>query len=252
MTSTSAVPAPAPQRESNSIARIFGALFSPGATFASIVRKPSWLPPIVVLTLVALAVVWTFGKRDGWQSYFQRQDQTSSRFQQLTPQQQQQTIQAQTRLGPDFIYGAAIVAPTIEAIVMAAIFLAVFNLVGGTKLNFSTSLGIVAYAWTPAIISGLLGLVILYLKEPSTVDLQNLVASNAGAFLSSDSPRWMVALLGAIDIFSFWFMALLAIGYSAAAPKRLKFGKAFAYIFAVWLVYVLFKVGATAAGAAFS
>lgn len=132
-------------------------------------------------------------------------------------------------------------------VIAAAIYLAIFNLLGGTQLKFGTSLAIVAYASTPVIIGALLGLVILFLKDPSTVDLQNLVASNAGAFLSSDSPRWLVSLLGSLDIFSFWVMALLAIGYRTAAPRRFTFGKAFLYIFAVWFVYVLVKVGATAA-----
>jgi hypothetical protein len=245
MATTSTSPAPEP--ESNSIARIFGALFSPGATFRSIARKPTWMPPIIVIALLAVSVVAIFGKRVGWESYFRRQNATSSRFQQLTPQQQQQAIQTQTKLVSKIVYGAAVIAPFIEMAVLAAIFLAVFNLLGGAQLKFGVSLGIVAYAWTPAIISSLLGIVILYLKDPSTVDLENLLATNVGAFLSSESPRWLVALLGSLDVFSFWIMSLMAIGYSAAAPKKFSFGKAFLYIFAVWFVYVLVKVGATAA-----
>jgi hypothetical protein len=245
MATTSTSPAPEP--ESNSIARIFGALFSPGATFRSIARKPTWLPPIILITLLSVTVVAIFGKRVGWESYIRRQAATSSRFQQLTTQQQERAIQTQTKVTSKVVYGAAVVAPFIEVAVLAAIFLAVFNLIGGTQIKFGTSLGIIAYAWTPAIISGVLGIVILYLKDPSTVDLQNLLATNAGAFLSSDSPRWLVSLLGSLDVFSFWMMSLMAIGYSAAAPKKLSFGKAFFYIFAVWFVYVLVKVGATAA-----
>jgi hypothetical protein len=239
--------APAPEPESNSIARIFGALFSPGATLRSIARKPTWLPPIILVTLLSVTVVAIFGRRVGWESYIRRQAATSSRFQQLTTRQQEQAIQTRTKVLSKVVYGAAVVAPFIEVAVLAAIFLAVFNLIGGTRIKFGTSLGIVAYSWTPAIISGLLGIVILFLKDPSTVDLGNLLATNAGAFLSSDSPRWLISLLGSLDVLSFWMMSLMAIGYSAAAPKKLSFGKAFFYIFAVWFVYVLAKVGATAA-----
>ena len=64
---------------------------------------------------------------------------------------------------------------------------------------------------------------------------------------SGDSREMAQRLLGAIDIFSFWDMILLAIGYCAAAPKKLSTGKAFAWIFSVWLIYVLIKVGLTAA-----
>jgi len=42
-------------------------------------------------------------------------------------------------------------------------------------------------------------------------------------------------------------MLLLAIGYAAAAPKQLTTGKAFAWIFVVWLAFVVVKVGLVAA-----
>jgi hypothetical protein len=99
----------------------------------------------------------------------------------------------------------------------------------------------------PNVISGLLGIVVLLVKDPATIDLQNLVASNAGAFLADNSPKWLVALLTPVDLFSFWVMILMAIGYSAAAPKKLSFVKAFSWIFSLWVVYVLVRVGLTAA-----
>jgi len=140
-----------------------------------------------------------------------------------------------------------VLVPVLVVLVVAAIFLGVFNGICGTKLNFKTSMGIVSHSYVPGVIGALLGIVIIALKDPSTVDLQNIVASNAGAFLSSDAPRWQVALLGAFDLFSFWSIVLLAIGYSAAAPKKLPFGRALIWVLSVWVVFVLVKVGLTAA-----
>jgi hypothetical protein len=96
-------------------------------------------------------------------------------------------------------------------------------------------------------VSGLLGILIVSIKDPASIDLQNIVASNAGAFLSSDAPKWLTTLLGSVDLFSFWTMILLAIGFATAAPKQLTTGKAFAWIFVVWLGFVVVKVGFTAA-----
>ena len=154
---------------------------------------------------------------------------------------------AQLKYAPPVAYAEAILGPAIVVVFLAAIFLGIFNLALGTKLNFSTSMGIVSHALMTGLISGVLGILVIALKDPSTVDLQNLIASNAGAFLSNDSPKWMVALLGALDVFSFWTMILMAIGYSAAAPKKLSFGKAFISLFVTWLLYVVAKVGITAA-----
>lgn len=231
----------------NSISRIFGALFSPKETFESIARRPTWLLPLVLISVLALSVVAVFTKRVGWQSFFEKQDAAASRFQQMSSQQQRQALEAQVKYGPPVIYAEAVIVPFVAAIVIAAIFLAMFNLLSGTQLNFKTSLGIVSHAWMPGLISSLLAVLVLFLKDPSTVDLQNLVASNAGAFLSTDSPKWLIALLGSLDLFSFWMMILMAMGYSAAAPKKISFGKGFVSILGVWLLYVLAKVGLTAA-----
>jgi hypothetical protein len=231
----------------HAVGRIFGALFNPRPTFESIARRPNWFLPVVLLSLIALGVVGLFSHRGGWPGFFQRQNENSSQFQQASPERQQQTLAAQLKYAPPVAYAEAILGPAIVVVFLAAIFLGIFNLALGTKLNFSTSMGIVSHALMTGLISGVLGILVIALKDPSTVDLQNLIASNAGAFLSNDSPKWMVALLGALDVFSFWTMILMAIGYSAAAPKKLSFGKAFISIFVTWLLYVVAKVGITAA-----
>jgi Yip1 domain len=231
----------------NSFARIFGVLFSPKATFQSIVRRPTWIVPVVILGILALSSVMLFGHRGGWPSYFERQMANNSRVQEMNAQQRQQALQIQLKISVPATYVVTPVAPLLVVLLIAAIFLGIFNGVAGTKIGFKTSMGIVAYAYSPGIISGLLAILVIALKDVTTVDLQNIVASSAAAFLSDTAPRWMVALLGSLDIFSFWNMILMAIGYSAAAPKKLSVGKAFAWIFSVWLIYVLMKVGLTAA-----
>jgi len=105
----------------------------------------------------------------------------------------------------------------------------------------------VAYARMPGVVAFLLGILIVFLKDPSTVDLQHLIASNPGAFVSDDSPKWLGVLLGSLDIFSIWTLLLLAAGYSATNPKKISYGKALAWVVAVWLIFVLLKTGSAAA-----
>lgn len=246
MASTAVPSAELPENVS-SIGRIFGAIFSPKATFESIARRPTWILPIVLSCLVFLGTVGLFGHRGGWPSYFEKQVASNNRFQEMPKDQRQRVLAAQLKYGPPVAYVEGVIAPLLGALVMAAILLGLFKGLAGAQFGFKTSLGIVAYAWVPNLISGLLGILVIALKDPATVDLQNVVASNASVFVSSDSARWLTGLLGSIDIFSFWVMFLLAIGYSAAAPKKLSTGKAFAWIFSVWLIYVLAKVGLLAA-----
>jgi Yip1 domain len=242
-----AVQAPEVPESVNSFGRIFGVLFSPKETFQSIARKPNWLLPLVVVLLISLAAVGIFGYRGGWGPFLEKQVANNARFQQLSAAQQQQAMQTQLKIVPRFVYAEVAVVICLAAVIIAAILLGVFNGLMGAKLTFKTSLAIVTHSWMPGIVSGILAILIVSVKDPASIDIQNIVASNVGAFLSSDSPKWLVSLCGSLDVFSFWQMILLGIGFGAADPKQLSFGKAFGWIFGLWLVFVLAKVGLVAA-----
>jgi len=244
-------PSRATTSSDSSFGRIFGVLFSPKPTFESIVRKPSWVLPLILIAVVSVGVVFTFSQRVGWRNFMIRQDQQNSRTQKqmesMTEEQRENMINTQTKVAPIFAYVGMVIGPFIAAVVVGAVLMLAFNLIYGTKIGFVPALAIVSYAWVPGIIGALLGILILFLKDPSTVDLEHLVASNGGAFLADDSAKWLVTLLTAFDLFAFWSMILMAIGFSAADPKKLSFGKALGTVVGVWLIYVIVKVGLVAA-----
>jgi hypothetical protein len=246
MTSPTIPTAETPERV-NPIGRIFGVFFTPKATFESIARRPTWLLPVILLCIVSLGVVAAFSYRGGWRPFLEKQLESSSRFQQLPVDQQQRSLDLQLKYATKFAYGEFVVAPFLLVLIVAAVFLGMFNMVIGTQVDFKTSLGVVSHAYLPGLIASLLGILIIFLKDPTTVDFQNLLASNVGAFMPSGSAKWLVTLLGSLDIFSFWGMILMAVGFSAASPKKLSFGKAFGTILFVWLIYVLVRVGISAA-----
>jgi hypothetical protein len=240
-------PSPAATASDNSFARIFGAIFSPKPTFESIVQRPTWLVPVVLGCILFIAVVFAFTQRGGWPSFFQKQMADNSRMQQMTPEQRENIMDKQLKYAPMFGYFEGVVIPPVAALLTAAVLLGIFNLTGSTQTNFKTSLAIVAFAWSPWLIHGLLSILIIFLKDPATIDLQNVVASNVGAFLPEGSAKWLTALLSSIDIFAIWTLFLLAIGFSATNPKKLSIGKAFALAASGWIIFVLIKVGLTAA-----
>ncbi|MGC2278901.1 MAG: YIP1 family protein [Candidatus Acidiferrales bacterium] len=240
-------PTPTPATSDNSFTRIFGVLFAPKPTFDSIVRRPTWIVPVILGCIFFIAIVAIFTQRGGWPSFFEKQDANSSRMQNMSAEERERTLEAQIKIAPKFGYVEGIVIPPIAALVVAGILMLVFNLSGATKMDFKTSLGIVAYAWVPWLVHAILSILILFLKDASTVDLQNIVASNPGALLSDDAAKWLVSLLGSIDIFAIWTLILLAIGYSATNPKKLSFGKAFVLVIIPWIFFIAIKVGLTAA-----
>jgi hypothetical protein len=238
---------PAVPEPVNSFGRIIGVLFSPKATFESIARRPSWLLPIVLLCIVAASIVGVYGHRVGWRGLIEKQMSSNSQFQQLSPAEQESRIQIGLKYAPGVGYAEVIIIPFLSALIFAGIFWLIFSMVVGAKISFRTSLAVASHGFVPSILGSLIGILILFLKDPSTVDLQHLVASNAGAFLSSDSPKWLVALLSSVDLFLFWEMILLAIGYSATAPKKISFASAMAWILGLWALVVIIRVGFAAA-----
>ena len=244
-------PSPESAPSVSSVGRIFGAIFSPKPTFESIAQRPTWILPLVLFSLLSIVTIFIFGQRVGWRSFMIRQDQQNSRLQkqmdQMTPEQREKMLDQQTKIAPIFGYVFGVLGIFVVAVIVAAVLMVAFNMMTGGGIGFVTSLGIVTHSWVPGLIAGLLGILVLFLKDPSTVDIQHLVATNAGAFLSDDAPKWQESLLSSLDLFTFWSMILMGIGYNAANPKKISFGKALGTIVVVWAIYVVCKVGIAAA-----
>ena len=244
-------PVPEAAPSVSSVGRIFGAIFSPKPTFESIAQRPTWILPLVLFSLLSIVTIFIFGQRVGWRSFMIRQDQQNSRLQkqmdQMTPEQREKMLDQQTKIAPIFGYVFGVLGIFVVAVIVAAILMVAFNMMTGGGIGFVTSLGIVTHSWVPGLIAGLLGILVLFLKDPSTVDIQHLVATNAGAFLSDDAPKWQESLLSSLDLFTLWSMILMGIGYNAANPKKISFGKALGTIVVVWAIYVVCKVGIAAA-----
>lgn len=242
---TAAVPQ-APQ-SMGALARVFGALFSPRATFEDIARKPGWLLPVVILIILNLAVVGIFSRHIGWRAFMEKQDLQSRRAQQqmaqMTPQQKERMIDIQVKIAPIFGYVFGVIGVPIVFLILGAIFMGIFNATASAALDFKTSFSIAAHAWMPFSILGLLGILVMYLKPPDTVNIQNLVASNVGALLSNSAPVWLQTLCSSLDIFSVWVIGLLALGYSVARPKKLKMGTTLGWVIGVWVAFVLVRTG---------
>jgi hypothetical protein len=240
-----------PQASSNSIARIGGVLFSPNETFDSIAQRPTWLAPVLLAVIVSIALIAVYSHRAGWQLVVQH-DMASNpiavrQMDQMSPEQKAQSMRLQLMIAPYTHYGSVVIGSFVFTIFIAAIFLGAFNLLFGAALPFKTSLGVAAYAFVPRTIYALLGTLVSTIKDPSQIDLQNLIASNPGALMSNESAPWLVALASQIDFFSFWIIILLAIGYHVANPKKISFGGAFCTVIASWLFYVIVRVALAAA-----
>jgi len=229
-------------RSISSFGRIIGVFFSPKNTFEDIVRKPSWVLPIVLLTVLSLAVSFCINQRINWREFMSQQIEKSSRSAQMSDEQKQQQIEGGAKFSPVFTYGVGLLGPILGALIVGLVMWGAYSLLGGASTNFGTAFGITSHAFLTGLVSSPLFILILYLKSYGTIDLENPVATNVAAILPDDSAKWLVALSKSFDVFTFWTLILLAIGFAAVSPKKLKGSKTYTIAFGVWAAFVVLRV----------
>jgi hypothetical protein len=236
-------PAPAPQQSISNFGRIIGVFFSPGATFADIARSPNWLLPVIVSTVITLGAFAVMNQKVDWRDVSAKKIEESPRAANLSAEQKQQQIEMGAKITPYILYASGLVIPILFAVIVGAVMLGAFNLLGGANTNFSTAMSIVAHANLVFVLSSVLLVIILFLKPPGTLDVENPIATNLAAFMPEGTSKWLIALGKSIDIFTFWLLALVGIGFAATNPRKLKTGGAIGIAFVVWLAFVVCRVG---------
>jgi Yip1 domain len=242
---TASMPAPDAQSQPaiSPIGRIVGVFFSPKATFEDIVRKPSWVLPVVLLTLFSIGVTIVINQRVDWRQFMSQQIEKNPRSANLSAEQKERQIEGGAKFTPIVSWVIGLCGPILFALVVALAMWGAYNLLGGSNTNFGTSFAISSHAALTGLVNSLLFILVLYLKPPGTVDMENPVATNLAVLLPDDAAKWLIALLKSIDVFTFWTLILLAIGFATTNPKKLKGSKAFMIAFSVWAIYVVCRVG---------
>lgn len=222
----------------SAIGRVAGAFFSPVATFQSIAARPTWLPPLLLWTVVSLAVTVVVLPRMDFEKMFRERMERSG--QTMTDERMQQIIARQKSVGTVVGYGIAAASPAILTLLIAVIFWGAFKAFGWDA-TYRQAFGATAHAFLPGVLGALLLLPVLASRE--SVDprgMGDLLRSNLG-FLVDPSSKALHALLQSFDLFSLWSLVLFVIGFSAAA--RVSRGKAAGIVVPLWALYVLGKTG---------
>ena len=244
MSTTPALAPEAPQAPGpiNHFARIIGVFFSPKATFEDIAKRPSWILPVVLMTVLGAGVAFVMNQKVDWRDVASKRIEESSRAANLSAEQKEQQIAMSAKISPGITYGFGIAWPILQALIVGGVLLLAYNVIGGASARFGVSLGITAHAYFPWILYSLLFILILYLKAPGTVDLDNPIATNVGAFLPESTPKALMSLGKSIDIFTAWTLLLISMGFTAVNPKKLK-SKSLSIAISVWAIYVAIKMG---------
>lgn len=222
--------------------RLTGVLFDPKPAFADIAARPQgWWLPLLLVTLLVLGFVVAFSQRVGWERFLRQQMQSNSRLMELPTERREEILQQQLRFVPIFAHVQAGLAFAVIAVVVAGAFLFVFNVLLGAQMNFRQVFTVTCYGLLPQALGTALATVMVFVKDPADFDLEHPLASNVGAFLDPNTaPKWLVSLASSLDLFSVWTLLLLATGFAAAA-RKISWSKAFTWVVATWMLWLVVK-----------
>lgn len=237
----SAVATEPPPDSDSAFRRLVGVFLSPAKTFAAIARRPTWLLPVAIWAGLALPLSELILSKTDWRAFMTRQMARGER--KLTDAQLEAAIEQSRRLG--WLWDvAAVVAPFLVTLVVAGVLWAACQAFGW-DVQFKQSLGVTAHAFFPAILGSIALLVVLWNRD--TVDPElvgDALRTNPGFLVDRQTNSVLHGLLASLDLFSFWTMALLVLGLSAAA--RAPRSRVAILVVTLWGLFVLGKAGVTA------
>jgi len=224
--------------------RLTGIYFEPKKTFESINRKPSWLGIFIVVAVLGVAVSYALTSRMDYETYMRKAMQMNPWTRNMPEEQIEQVLsRPPSAFGR---YSQIIFAPVgmlVVYCILAGVFLLVYMMMGAS-IPFKKSLAVTIWGMAaPAIVVVILSIIFIMTKDPATLDIDPAgnVASNLGLLVSRSDNPGLASLLSSIDLFSFWSIFLLAVGYSAVSDRKLTTGKAAIGIIVLWAVYVAGK-----------
>jgi hypothetical protein len=229
--------------EAGPLALLWGALLSPESTFRSLARKPRFVVAMVVLVVLAVAFSVVLTPRMDMEKIFR--DAMEERDQQISEEQLEQQVAIAKSFGWVGTASQVVLQPGIY-LLLAAIFLALYRMLG-SEIDFQRSLAVTVHGFLPYALATLLAIPVVLTREEVTmeeVQSGSFLHSSLAALAPEDAGKPLLSLLGSIDLFSIWTVALLAFGFRMVG--RLSNGAAWGVVLALWALYVAGKAALSA------
>jgi hypothetical protein len=222
--------------------RIVGVFFEPSKTFRDIAERPTWIVPMILVILAVMGIITAESQHIGWDRIFRHQMETNSRLQQMPADQREQTLAMQEKFASVGGYVFALIGVPVSDLIIAAVLLGIAGGLMGGGMRFKQVFAVVSYSGLPGVLTAILTVVVIFLKNPDDFNMQNPLAFNLGAFMDPNtSSKFLYSLAGSLDLFVLWMIVLMATGLKAAAGKKLTFTGALVAVLLPWAIVVLGK-----------
>jgi len=221
---------------------LVGLWFAPGETFLGVVRRPAvWAALVALVALnVAFTAAW-LGKVD-LPAFVKAQMEERGQMEKIPAESRGEAVERATGFTRVIVWVGAVAGAPIYVLVVAGALFFVFRFFYASEMTFRQAMAIVGWMALATSVALPLAFLTLQLKGDWNIPpLEALQANPTVLVEKADTPKPLYALLGSLDLFSFWQIALLAIGFGVASRRQT--GSALWGIVVPWAVVVLIKVG---------
>ncbi len=219
--------------------------YDPAAVFARVREKKEWLPPflasILLVELFMFAAISTIGMEAITRKQMERNPRTEE---QLGKEKYEEAIRgSNTPARKAITYVFVGIAAGLGTLAIAGVMMGLLSMTGEV-VKFPQVLGATAYSLFPfQVLVTLMSVMVMTLAtDKADLDMQNMVATNIGAYLPRETTgKFLMSLANSIDLISFGQIAFLAYGLSKVSLSS--YTKCLMLVIVAWAVYVLGKSG---------
>ncbi len=233
------------------LSRIINIFFAPRKTFADVKLKSSWWAPWAFGAIFSLLFGFIAVQKLDMNNLVRQQIEQSKMMQrqmdQMSPEQRDQNIRVRASI-TKVIFFIFPIFSLITGLILAAIFMVVFNFGFAAEVPFGRALAIIFYSFLPGIVTAVMLIVnLLISSDLSSFNLSNPVATNPGFFMDPQGNKFLYALACRLDVITIWIVALIGLGFSTCSAKKLSAGTAITTVGVIYGLYALVVAGFAAA-----
>lgn len=220
---------------------LMGDLFlAPSEAFAALLKRPSVLLPLVLLMAMNAGFTAFWLQRVDPIAFMKAQMQESGQWDKIPAEGREEMLEGQAKAFPYFA-SIGVVAVPLVTLIFAGVLTFVFRFFYAGELTFKQGLSLTAWASVPVslVATPLLALV-LHLKDDFLVNPPDALQAGPTLFVEKDEvPKAVFSMLSSLDLFSFWLIGLLTIGFGLACRKPAS--SALWGVVVPWALYVVAK-----------
>lgn len=227
--SNSSVGAAVMPEAKNPIQRMIGVFVSPESTMQDIAARPSWVVPLIIVTLVGS--LGAFFLRDAiLQTQLEAMEKRN-----MTAEQIEQARPSMEKIMNITVPLVPLITTPLFYLIIAGVLMFTGNVILGGEAKFSHLFAITCWSGIITVLSSLVNVPIMANKMvmESATSLSSLLPFEENKTL-------LYHLFSQIDLFLIWWVAV--VGFGVAAVYKFSTRKAMMMVFSLWAIYVVIAV----------